>query len=308
MLPDGLPSPMSVQKSPHTGFDWEGKLSIQPEDSDWKLTAGIRYGRSGTNAQLHKSLAPQTATFSVVGRVCTGPLHICTKTAVAKANRLVDAEGHTSERHTVMDFTIGKDVGIGMFGAGGEGTIGAGIRMAQLDTLVSADLNMNANWVAAQGNPRTLLTQQSWDVLDGVSDERRSFHGWGPQVTWDADQPVWSVGESGEVSIDWGLNAALLLGRQHVDLQQVETDRVCGAARCPAATGIPQPINRSRHVAVPNLGGYIGASVQYTNSKISLGYRADTFFNAIDGGQETAKDYNRGFYGPYLNVSIGLGG
>ena len=64
--------------------------------------------------------------------------------------------------------------------------------------------------------------------------------------------------------------------------------------------------SRSRRVTVPNLGGYIGASVIYTNSKVSLGYRADTFFNAIDGGQETAKSYNRGFYGPYLNVSLGF--
>ena len=38
------------------------------------------------------------------------------------------------------------------------------------------------------------------------------------------------------------------------------------------------------------------------------GDRADTFFGAMDGGQATAKDYNRGFYGPYMNVSIGLGG
>jgi hypothetical protein len=26
----------------------------------------------------------------------------------------------------------------------------------------------------------------------------------------------------------------------------------------------------------------------------------------MDGGQDTAKSYGRGFYGPYLNLSIGL--
>jgi hypothetical protein len=66
--------------------------------------------------------------------------------------------------------------------------------------------------------------------------------------------------------------------------------------------------NRSRRKVVPNLGGYLGASARYNNAKISFGYRADTFFGAMDGGQETHKDYNRGFYGPYMNVSIGLGG
>ena len=46
--------------------------------------------------------------------------------------------------------------------------------------------------------------------------------------------------------------------------------------------------------------------MRYTDAKVSLGYRADTFFGAMDGGQETAKKENRGFYGPYLNVSFGL--
>jgi hypothetical protein len=67
-------------------------------------------------------------------------------------------------------------------------------------------------------------------------------------------------------------------------------------------------ITRSRSAVVPNLGGYLGASARYNNARISLGYRADFFFNAMDGGQDTAKKYNRGFYGPYLNVSLGLGG
>jgi hypothetical protein len=59
---------------------------------------------------------------------------------------------------------------------------------------------------------------------------------------------------------------------------------------------------------VPNLGGYVGASVHYSNAKINFGYRVDEFFGAMDGGQDTAKKYNRGFYGPYLNLSLGLGG
>jgi hypothetical protein len=74
---------------------------------------------------------------------------------------------------------------------------------------------------------------------------------------------------------------------------------------------IPEPaddVNRSRTVTVPNLGGYVGASMRYHNSKVSFGYRADTFFDAIDGGQETHESTNRGFYGPYLNVTLGLGG
>jgi hypothetical protein len=37
-------------------------------------------------------------------------------------------------------------------------------------------------------------------------------------------------------------------------------------------------------------------------------YRADFFFGAMDGGIDTAKKENVGFYGPFATISIGLGG
>jgi hypothetical protein len=37
-----------------------------------------------------------------------------------------------------------------------------------------------------------------------------------------------------------------------------------------------------------------------------LGYRADFFFGAIDGGVDTRKTADRNFYGPYLGIGIGL--
>ncbi len=61
-------------------------------------------------------------------------------------------------------------------------------------------------------------------------------------------------------------------------------------------------------VAVPNLGGFAGISIKYHNAKFSFGYRADEFFGAMDGGIDTAKSENRGFFGPYASFSVGLGG
>jgi hypothetical protein len=63
---------------------------------------------------------------------------------------------------------------------------------------------------------------------------------------------------------------------------------------------------RSRNVTVPNIGGFAGLSFKYPNAKVSLGYRADFFFGAIDGGIDARKTYDRSFYGPYATVSIGL--
>jgi iron complex outermembrane receptor protein len=73
-------------------------------------------------------------------------------------------------------------------------------------------------------------------------------------------------------------------------------------------TNAPQAHRRSRMVAVPNLGGFLGISMKYNNAKVSFGYRADEFFGAMDGGIDTYKSENRGFNGPYATLSIGLGG
>lgn len=44
------------------------------------------------------------------------------------------------------------------------------------------------------------------------------------------------------------------------------------------------------------------------NFKLSLGYRADFFFGAIDGGIDARKSETVGFYGPFASIGIGLGG
>jgi hypothetical protein len=61
-------------------------------------------------------------------------------------------------------------------------------------------------------------------------------------------------------------------------------------------------------VIVPNIGGFAGLSVRFPNAKVSLGYRADAFFGAMDGGIDVRKTYDRDFYGPFATISIGLGG
>jgi hypothetical protein len=42
--------------------------------------------------------------------------------------------------------------------------------------------------------------------------------------------------------------------------------------------------------------------------KISAGYRADFFFNAMDGGNDVRRSEKIGNYGPFATISFGLGG
>jgi hypothetical protein len=56
------------------------------------------------------------------------------------------------------------------------------------------------------------------------------------------------------------------------------------------------------------LGGFAGISYIFPNARLNLGYRADFFFGAMDGGIDTRITETRGFFGPYAAISIGLGG
>jgi hypothetical protein len=53
-----------------------------------------------------------------------------------------------------------------------------------------------------------------------------------------------------------------------------------------------------RSVIVADLGGFAGASCRFNNAKISFVYRADFFFNAIDGGFDKPKSHTLGFSVP----------
>ncbi len=61
-----------------------------------------------------------------------------------------------------------------------------------------------------------------------------------------------------------------------------------------------------RTVTIPNVGGFAGVSYRIENFKVNLGYRADFFFGAIDGGIDTRKSETLGFYGPFATISIGF--
>jgi hypothetical protein len=65
---------------------------------------------------------------------------------------------------------------------------------------------------------------------------------------------------------------------------------------------------RREHETLQYIAEFADASLQFLNEKMSLGYCTDFFFGALDGGMDTAKKENVGFYGPFTSISIGLGG
>jgi hypothetical protein len=116
-------------------------------------------------------------------------------------------------------------------------------------------------------------------------------------------------------TLDWGAHAAVLFGRQKANVQHQTSEFYKPAPSHGNEQGLNYPVYqtgtkhpRSCSIVVPNIGGTAGISLKFPNAKVSLGYRADFFFGAMDGGIDTRKNENVGFYGPFASVSVGIGG
>jgi iron complex outermembrane receptor protein len=362
--PNGLKSPLSTEDAPHYGFDENVKVSLEPNGSDWVFSGAVRYGRTGVSRRQHQQMqnagayvTPAVTFFgyhSLLGhrfdRYTFYPSHHV---------KFADASAKQSETHSIADFEVGKDVGLGMLGLGGSSVLSGGIRVAQF--LSKSNVNFNAQ--SDMNYPSEPITSSAAKYVfrnkadirfhnySALASNKESFQGLGPKLDWNASTPVTGNEADGEITVDWGANFAVLFGRQKAsgshktavnsyylshwktgngqinprNLKNLKNPKIgfftnehfmtktggggLGSVVLPTKQRTSTRFhNRSRMATVPNLGGFIGLSIKYNNAKVSFGYRADEFFGAMDGGIDTYKSYNRGFFGPFANISIGLGG
>ena len=297
--PIANPPPGPFGAMPIVGYDGEVKINVVPKESDWTFSVGIRYGRARSKPKRsHDQSYHVTGYITSFGTKKGSPKYLLTN------YDFTDASRQSLSTHLILDFKAGKDVGLGLFG--GSSVLSVGVRVAQLNE------SAEGQFTGFLSAPAKYSPGEVAHVADFVA--RHSFTGLGPSVSWDASVPV--AGDLMEgFSFDWGVNAALLFGRQkaNVSLHTRDTQYYPPSS---GSTGVVKNVlshstenpRRSRNVIVPNVGGFAGLSWRLPNAKVSLGYRADFFFGAIDGGIDTAHREDRGFYGPVANVSIGLGG
>ena len=315
------------EKPPLDSIDETGKISFEPDESDWVFSAAVRYGRSTKNRHVHQQTYPKpTYLHFTSGGV---PKTVLGTFGVPVAERFADTRVQNSEKHLILDFQAGKDVGLGMFGlADGTSVVNVGVRIAQFQSNSNIALKSDPDWhryYIYLNFPSIHLVQplalyQAYHSNAASLRAQRSFRGVGPSLSWNASAPFAGSEKDGELSFDWGVNAALLFGRQKARVHHQATAEYRpsrGIGSTSVAVFYPQrylvshhstdPAARSRNVTVPNLGGSVGLSYRVEDFKVSMGYRADFFFGAIDGGIDTRKSENRGFFGPYASISVGLG-
>jgi hypothetical protein len=267
-----------VQKVPRYGFDADAGLTIRPDGEGWVLAASVRLGR-----------AQQSRDASKQAHILPYPVYVQYPSAYSVVS-------HETESHLFVDFSVGKDVGLGI--AGGESTLSAGVRIANMRS--RSDVQINSNFPISYHGSAT--NEPDSHIL-------RKFRGAGPVVAWKASAPIAGNLDAGELGIDWGLNGGLIFGRQTMS-QTVDAYYRYGKRVHYAHPSVHRTAHstrwRQKRAAVPEAGAYAAIYYRFPSAKLSLGYRGDWYFNALDGGVASTRQVDRGFFGPFAKISIGI--
>ncbi len=317
---DGFLKPGQLERAPRYSNGIEGTLTFSPRGTDWTFDVSMRYGRSSITKVTHRS-APLPVLHAIIDIPAFGIYF--SQSTQPMAHRQADGYSHANESHTVLDFQAGHDVGLGLFRT--SSTVDLGVRVAQFNS--RSQIRMTANpggsWtykyaLTAFGQPAyihaPLLSRETWNLYHANATVDQSFRGIGPSLSFNDSIPLVGIRDAMEAKLDFGINGAILFGRQKVHVHHATSDDTPlvpltnFVVMTPVYRHAPPDRASSHLVVVPNIGGFAGLSFNYANAKLKLGYRADFFFGAMDGGIDTRKTYDRNFYGPFATVSIGLGG
>jgi hypothetical protein len=323
-------SPLQVEKPPLFSNGAEAKLSFQPEESDWVFSASVRYGRAnGDKTRYHNTPGQKLTRNEITYSFLPGKphyftyevFHCCHTSQFANPKPdYADVKAMHRDSHVILDFQAGKEVGLGLFGQSSESVFSAGVRFAQFSAKSSVSLHGKPDVSFFNGVPQYFLNKypqlyyptSKFHVFAASASSERSFKGVGPSLSWNSSAAILGNAQAGELSFDWGVNAAVLFGRRMAKGEHHESGHYHHAKYYPANshyyTNSPPPFDRNKTVTVPNVGGFAGVSFKFPNAKISVGYRSDFFFGAMDTGWDTERTKTVGFYGPFASISFGFGG
>jgi outer membrane receptor protein involved in Fe transport len=304
-------------------FDWgDGrslKIVYQPDGSKWSVSAAARYGRTNTDKSWgHKDVtttrtacaAPLGSYFADLVCVPGSPYYDSyPQFRTATSTEWGDASVRSAEKHEIVDFSVGRDVGMGLLASS---TVSADLRYAHFRSTTSMFSASLVDWQITDG---WIFLPSSYQRFDSQIDADRQFKGLGPMLSWEAAAHLLGNDESGHLNVAWSVAAGTLFGRQKT--------RIVGDERATEHTGSlkyhPLPAvgepditshnhDRSRSVSVPVVDLSLGLSYQAGRVNVGTGYRWERYFNVLDAGFDEAKDFDRTLDGPYFKIAVGFGG
>ena len=233
----------------------------------------------------------------------------------------VAAEMRASESYRLFDVAIRRDLELSTFS---RSSVELAVRRARLVSQTQAALEGVPDWVIPENADVFFVGQRpvTHTVYQADFDARRGFDGTGPLLTWSASSPLFGNPQSGVVELDWSLSGGALFGRQTTDIADSEESEWYYAWTASQASGFQQPpqtpttvtertvpgTRRSTSETVPMVGATLGLSYRVNSLSLSAGYRWERYIDAIDGGVEERKTYDRTIDGPTLKLGIGFGG
>lgn len=326
LSPDGITGPLIQNVSLSNGNGDDGTISFRPNGVDWTFSAAITYGRSRGKGAIRQ--AEPNPSFNVYHSSIPSyavPWHE-TIAGHGPASNFIDIDTFNSESHIILDFQAGHDVGLGSLGTS---TLSAGVRFANFRSrLRVANLEANTDFHLSHFQSTHLTSAllsstiqyipwihshntATWREMKGTGRSSQNFSGIGPSIQWKASSPLFGNSEhGGQFSLDWGVNAALLFGRQKTHVQhstKVGSYRSGFRIHQTSTYTSAGTSKKIRNITVPDVGGTAGISYRMRNLKVSVGYRADFFLRVLDTGIAGQSSSTRGFYGPFASISIGVG-
>jgi hypothetical protein len=308
LLPDSLPG---------RDLDWgdggEARLTYRPAGTPWRVSAGVRFGKANGDAKgIYSELADQE-------KVCGEPIFICQNPlipTIEKYNTIPTNSSwvHTSQSddHMLVDFMVGRDVGMG---AGDfRSSLSGGLGYARITSRTDLKVQGIPDWVVTNGfftDPTT--ARHHW--YDATLTSEREFEGVGPVAAWEASQRLRGDEETGTLSLAWTVGGGVLFGKRKVDMTGDILSNYY-ISRYNNTYAFPPPVSdrmqvdrqRSKSLAVPTANLSLGLAYEIDRLKVGAGYRWERYFDVIDGGDRERKAYGRTIDGPYFKLSIGFGG
>ena len=115
---------MQTQRNPPYSKGLQGKITFTPQGSDWSVSAALVYGRSNSTRRVHQQTAgvPLTEGRYGHGNPQLDPVPI---------KAYSDVRDRDAESHLLLDFKVGKDVGLGVLGSQSTSKFSFGLRVAQ---------------------------------------------------------------------------------------------------------------------------------------------------------------------------------
>jgi outer membrane receptor protein involved in Fe transport len=326
-----LPEPMQtfdgVQKR---DLDWgDGRsvrLTYRPNASPWKISAGMRYGRTNNDiarehagyAELHHACLFPTTSF-LYYFLCNPVSPFYNPAAVnVEVPSFTDTEARSREEHTIIDFEVGYDVGLG---AMQRSTFAAGLRYAEFTSSTRAAATARGDWIVEPG-----FGYNGFDLHQVYVDlaAEREFRGTGPTLSWEAAMSLLGDDQTGRLLLDWRATAGALFGRQETTTTGQDEIGIAtgfydtgGGAFSPLGfpltpvgepTAFALPATRSRDATVPVVDLALGVAYEVGRVKLSTGYRWERYFDVLDVGYDEEQSADRTVDGPYFKLAVGFGG